>query len=259
MGVVKKKSTTKKTNIYIIGESPLVEEYAELCAARDFAVSLQWNEPPPKQAALKNIKRSSLISPQTSLAIELTNTNLVQKKKNLEKLDRALKPDTIILSSSVTVTATEQSRWIQHPERLIGICVLPTLLSNNLIEFAAAPQTKKSSLLKAQEFFIQLGKEISVVQDRIGMVLPRIVCMIINEACFAVQEEISSPQDIDIAMKLGTNYPQGPIEWGERIGMRQVHAVLQALHNDVAEDRYRIAPLLKQMAASPEIFEASGE
>ena len=82
------------------------------------------------------------------------------------------------------------------------------------------------------------------------MVFPRIVCQIINEAAFALQEEIASPQDIDLAMKLGANYPLGPIEWADRIGMQQVYAVLSALHRDLGADRYRISPLLRQMALS---------
>ena len=92
----------------------------------------------------------------------------------------------------------------------------------------------------------------ALVQDRVGMVLPRILCQIINEAAFALQEEVASPQDIDTAMKLGTNHPFGPIEWADRIGVGQVNAVLTALQNDLQEDRYRISPLLRHMAQTGE-------
>jgi 3-hydroxybutyryl-CoA dehydrogenase len=97
-------------------------------------------------------------------------------------------------------------------------------------------------------FFTSLGKEIELVQDRVGMVLPRILCQIINESIFAVTDDVAIPKDIDVAMKLGANYPCGPIEWAEKIGIKQVCAVLVALQNDLNEDRYRVAPLLKQMA-----------
>ena len=80
------------------------------------------------------------------------------------------------------------------------------------------------------------------------MVLPRIVCMIANEAAFALMENIASPKDIDIAMKLGTNYPHGPIEWANRIGIHQVVHTLDALYRDLHEDRYRVSPLLRQLA-----------
>lgn len=231
--------------VHIAGESPLVEEFAELCAHKGMRVTAQWNEP---GTVPKGVRRSSSMSPGTGVAIELTNTDSLIKKKNLQKLDRALGRSGILLTSSVTVSATEQASWIGHAEHLIGISALPSLASGSLIEFAPAAQTDKASIVKAQEFFIQLGKQVSVVQDRVGMVLPRVLCMIINEAYFALQEGIAAPEEIDLAMKLGTNYPHGPVEWAQRLGIRQVHAVLEALRRDLGEERHRVAPLLKQMA-----------
>lgn len=216
----------------MVGEVPLVEEFAEQCVAHNFRVV----------TGNKQIPRDSFVG------VELTCSDIFLKRKNIETLDRALPNSSILLSSSVTVTVTEQARWIRNPHRLVGISAFPTLLSQQLIEFAAAPQTSREVLVKAQDFFIQLGKQVSVVQDRIGMVMPRILCMIVNEAYFALQEGIAAPQDVDVAMKLGTNYPHGPVEWGEKIGLRQISALLNALQNDLREERYRIAPLLKQMA-----------
>ncbi len=252
--MVKAAKYPRNIRVFIIGESPLVEEYAELCAVRGFEVAVQWNQPQKAKARLlsKTIRRSSVIAPSTLYGVELTNTHIDQKKKNLQKLDRALAPKKVILSSSVTVTATEQASWIRHGERLIGISGLPSFLAENLIEFSPAVQTDQTKLSEAQDFFIRLGKEVSVVQDRVGMVLPRIVCSIINEAYFALQEDIASPEDIDLAMKLGTNYPYGPIEWGEKIGIGHVYTILAALQNDTHDDRYRIAPLLKQLATAGE-------
>ena len=84
------------------------------------------------------------------------------------------------------------------------------------------------------------------------MVLPRILCQLINESVFALQDDIATPRDIDTAMKLGANYPKGPLEWAELIGVRQVFAVLSAIQQDLNEDRYRVSPLLKQMAIAGE-------
>lgn len=237
-----------------MGETPLVEEYADLCASRGFDVHDEWNQQPGKKGnrQSKNSRRSRTAPSNTLFGIELTNTNIEQKKRNLQEFDRILEPKAILLSSSVVVTATEQASWIRHPERLVGISALPSFLSHQLVEFSPAIQTAQASLSKAQDLFIRLGKQVSVVQDRVGMVLPRILCGIINEAYFALQENIALPQDIDVAMKLGTNYPHGPIEWAERIGIHQVYAVLRALRDDLHEDRYRIAPLLNQMTASGE-------
>lgn len=224
--------TRRPLLVYITGDSPLVDEFTHLCRSHNVRVA-----PTGKR-----------IPSNVTVAVELTNIDPFRKRKNLEKLDRALSKQRVLLSSSVTVTATEQATWIRHPERLVGISAFPTLLSQKLIEFAPSPVTMKQNLLNAQDFFIQLGKHVSVVQDRIGMVMPRILCMIVNEAYFALQEGIASPQDVDVAMKLGTNYPYGPVQWGEKIGLQQISAVLHALQNDLRDDRYRIAPLLKQMA-----------
>ena len=71
--------------------------------------------------------------------------------------------------------------------------------------------------------------------------------MLINEASFALMENVAHPQDIDTAMKLGTNYPFGPIEWADKIGIPEVISVLEALYGDLKEERYRIAPLLRQL------------
>jgi 3-hydroxybutyryl-CoA dehydrogenase len=73
---------------------------------------------------------------------------------------------------------------------------------------------------------------------------------VINEAAFAITEDIASPKDIDTVLKLGAQFPLGPIEWAERIGIQQVYSVLTALYTDLHEERYRIAPLLKQIAAT---------
>ena len=93
-----------------------------------------------------------------------------------------------------------------------------------------------------------MKKETAMVQDSVGMVMPRILCQIINEALFTAQNDVASPNDIDEAMKHGTNYPRGPIAWGEMIGFPNVVAVLDALYDNHHEERYRVAPLLRQMA-----------
>jgi 3-hydroxybutyryl-CoA dehydrogenase len=236
--------------IFITGESPMVEQFAELCSEHGYDVSISWNEQPEQKPVLKSssIKMSNIIPAHISLAIELTNIDHRAKKKNLERVDKALAETAPILSSSLTVTATEQSAWILGKHRLIGIAALPTLIQKPLVEIAPTIYSPKETLAVARVFFQSIGKEIEIVQDRIGMVLPRILCCIINEAAFAITEDIATPQDIDMAMKLGANFPFGPFEWAEQIGFKQVYAVLTALHTDLQEERYRITPLLKQMA-----------
>ena len=236
--------------VFLIGESPMVEQYAEVCSAHGYDVYISWNERLARNPESKfdGIKITNIIPANTSLVIELTNIDLLAKKKNLERFDKALAETAPILSSSITVTATEQSSWISGKHRLVGIAALPTLINKPLVEIAPTIYSPKETLEVTKRFFQSIGKEIEIVQDRIGMVLPRMLCRIINEAAFAITEDIATPQDIDTALKLGVNFPFGPFEWAEQIGLKQVYAVLMALHTDLQEERYRVAPLLKQMA-----------
>gem|GEM_PF-367405 len=239
-----------KALVYLVGEAPMVEQYAELCIAHGYDVCASWNEPfTKKQNTLSSgIKISSTVPEHTSIAIELTNIDVLTKKKNLEKLAKALPETAPILSSSITITATEQSAWIIGKHRLVGIAALPTFIDKSLVEVAPTIYTPMETLEVVSRFFPTIGKEIEIVQDRVGMVLPRILCQVINEAAFAITEDIAAPDDIDKALTLGMHFPLGPIKWAEQIGLDQVYAVLTALHTDLQEERYRIAPILKQMA-----------
>jgi 3-hydroxybutyryl-CoA dehydrogenase len=250
----KKSESQMSSQVYIIGESPMVEEYAELCALKGYGVFVAWNEPPTSKPAFNStaVKPSATIPSSVSLGLELSNTDAAQKKKNLEKLDKSLPSTAPILSSSVTISATEQSSWIAQKHRLVGIGALPTFIEKQLVEVAPTVFSPTETVQVVARFFTSLGKEIELVQDRVGMVLPRILCQIINESIFAVTDDVAIPKDIDAAMKLGANYPCGPIEWAEKIGIKQVCAVLVALQNDLNEDRYRVSPLLKQMAIAGE-------
>jgi 3-hydroxybutyryl-CoA dehydrogenase len=242
----------KRPIIYISGESPLVERYAELCAARGYAVHLSPNESAVRRHAFASraITMTNAVPPNASVAIELTNTDIAQKEKNLKSMDSRLPGIVLILATSLTVTATEQATWISQSHRLAGISVFPTLIGAPLVEVAPTIYSPKETLEAASRFFASLGKKIEIVEDRIGMVLPRILCQIINESAFAVTDDIALPQDIDTALKLGANFPSGPLEWADAIGLKQVCAVLAALQRDSGEERYRTAPLLKQMAVA---------
>ena len=235
----------KVHHTFITGETSLVEEYCLLCAGKRMPVTVRLL-PGNKSRLPKEVSRSSAVPKSTTLALELTNTSPDVKKKNLALLDRSLPSSIPIISSSVTITVAEQTGWVKHPERLIGIGALPSLLEGSLIEFAASSLTNEQTKTIAYSFASSLGKEAATVRDSVGLVMPRILCMLTNEAYFAMMEGVANGSDIDTAMKLGTNYPLGPVERGQRIGLVHVHAVLSALWKQFGEDRYRIAPMLQQ-------------
>lgn len=122
---------------------------------------------------------------------------------------------------------------------------------NGLPTFISAPELETSVLTaddeeKLRAICQELQTGFHVVQDRVGLVTPRIICMIINEAYYTLQEKTATREDIDEAMKLGTNYPFGPFEWCQRLGLKHVYEILEALFDDTKDDRYKICPLLKK-------------
>lgn len=134
---------------------------------------------------------------------------------------------------------------------VFGFCALPTLLDRPLLE-ATLYQAEDADALAA--LCASLGTDYRLVADRVGLVTPRVVCMIINEACYTLQEGTASVQDIDLGMKLGTNYPHGPFEWANAIGVARVYETLEALYQDTHEERYKVCPLLKTMYLRGESF-----
>lgn len=125
----------------------------------------------------------------------------------------------------------------------IGFNGFPTLFNRNCLEVAVLdPQ----DIPQLEKICNALQTEFELVDDRVGLVTPRVLCMIINEAFYTVEEGTATREDIDLAMKLGTNYPYGPFEWCERIGLPNVYQLLQALYDDTKDQRYKISPLMKK-------------
>ena len=125
---------------------------------------------------------------------------------------------------------------------LFGFCGLPTFLNRSAIEVSLYQDGDQDRLINVLG---QLQTDFEIVRDRVGLVTPRIISMIINEAYYTVQEGTASREDIDLGMKLGTNYPFGPFEWAKRIGIKNVYNLLVAIYDDTKDERYKICPLLK--------------
>ena len=123
------------------------------------------------------------------------------------------------------------------PDNIIGFNGLPGFVNREVWEVTG---TNPGEILNA------LSIDFRKVEDRVGMVSPRVICMIINEAYYTVQEGTATREDIDLGMKLGTGYPFGPFEWADRIGIGHVYELLEALWEDTREERYKICPLLKR-------------
>ena len=132
----------------------------------------------------------------------------------------------------------------------VGWFALPPVAGAPLVELTRGEATTDEQAAEAERYFTSRGKHVEWVGDAPGLVLGRIACQLVNEAAFALGRGIGSAKDIDTAMKLGFNYPRGPLEWGAEIGYGRVLGVLDALHRELGEERYRTAPLLRRMAGS---------
>jgi 3-hydroxybutyryl-CoA dehydrogenase len=131
----------------------------------------------------------------------------------------------------------------QLPDNFIRFNGWNTFLKRSIVEAAAIDETMKA---KAMEIFSSFNKKMEWVPDVPGFISSRVIAMIINEAYFALHEEVSTKEEIDTAMKLGTNYPYGPFEWGEKIGLKNVYELLNNLAK--TSKRYQPAALLKREA-----------
>lgn len=124
--------------------------------------------------------------------------------------------------------------------QVIGINALPSFLGRKILEACTLnPSVNYNALIEAG------WEKVHFSESRIGMITPRIICMIINEAYFTLQEGTATREDIDKGMKLGTAYPFGPFEWCTKIGIINVYEVLQAMALDTNDERYKICSLLK--------------
>jgi len=130
----------------------------------------------------------------------------------------------------------------------VGFHALPPLDASRLVELTRTPTTAPLAAQRAEAFFMSLGRQVAWVADAPGLVLGRIVAQLVNEAAFALTEQVGTAQDIDDGMVLGLNYPRGPLTWGRIIGLEHVIAILDALHDELGEERYRVAPALRRMA-----------
>lgn len=230
--------------VCLLGDDVLVKEYSTLFQEKGIAVL--------ELKSLNSLKNSAK---KITAVFELTLLPGEQKSRNLAALDEALPENVPVASCSVASTLLVQTHALKHRHRFVGIGAFPTLTVNPLIELAPSLHTTKAAADGIADLLGLAKKETAMVQDSVGMVMPRILCQIVNEALFTVQNDVATPNDIDEAMKHGTNYPHGPIAWGESIGFGTVVNVLDALYENHHEERYRVAPLLRQMAVAGVFWE----
>jgi 3-hydroxybutyryl-CoA dehydrogenase len=242
--------------VVVAGERPFVEEIGALCSqvghetvmylVEDFNTAVQsgW---------------AMADAANADVAIELHNESAASKEELLVSLAASIPREALLLTSALASSTTQAAAWVPKPERVVGFSVVPPLKREGVVELAAGLRTGETAVQKAITFAKGMGQEPVIVADGPGLVRARVVCCLINEAASALLEGVASAEDIDKAMKLGTNYPYGPLEWADYIGVDTVLGVLTGLFNEWGEDRYRPSPLLKRMAAARKLGRKTGE
>ncbi len=127
------------------------------------------------------------------------------------------------------------------PNNCIRVNAWTNFLKNDILEIATIQHIEY-----VEQIMQQIGWKYKFVPNETGMIAPRIIAMIVNEAYFALEEQVSTKQEIDTAMKLGTNYPFGPFEWSEIIGLKNIYLLLKKLSTE--DSRYTLCKLLEQTA-----------
>ncbi|MDT8306965.1 MAG: 3-hydroxyacyl-CoA dehydrogenase family protein, partial [Anaerolineae bacterium] len=192
------------------------------------------------------------------IAIELHNESADAKQELLLSLSAAIPEEALVLSSALSTSTTQAAAWMANPGRVVGFGLVPPLGEAGMVELAAGLLTSDEARERATAFWQSMDYEPVWVADGPGLVRARIVSCLINEATTALMEGIASAEDIDRAMTLGTNYPYGPLEWADTIGLDAVLGVITGLFDEWGDDRYRPSPLLRRMVLAGRLGRKSG-
>jgi 3-hydroxybutyryl-CoA dehydrogenase len=148
------------------------------------------------------------------------------------------------------VLCADRSLAERDMPRACGFHLLPPLESTRLVEHTRLASSDPRACEAAAAFFGACGFHVEWVGDGPGLVLGRIVCQLVNEAAFAIGEGVGAGDDVDAGLRLGLNHPRGPVEWGNRIGLRHVLATVDGLFAELHDPRYRAAPRLRRAVAT---------
>ena len=233
-----------KSSLAVIGKGRLADEFVALGREKGLDVA--------------QLHDATAIAPTSQFVIDTENGNDDKKRAVLQRLDASLAASGIIVSSCLRFSTTLMASWVKKPERVVGFATFYPLNDRKLIELAPGLRTLDKSVEQTEQLFKNLGKETVRVKDTAGLTFPRILSLIINEAARSLEEGVAAAEEIDIAMRLGVNYPQGPLRWADQIGLDEVLAVLEGLQRETGDDRYRPAPLLKKLVTAGYLGEISG-
>jgi 3-hydroxybutyryl-CoA dehydrogenase len=180
---------------------------------------------------------------ECDLVIEAVIEQFDIKAALFKQLDAIVKKSALLVSNTSSISITRIAAATSRPDKVMGVHFMNPVPVMKLVELIKGLQTSAETYDLIQSFCARIEKTTVLAIDTPGFVVNRILCPMINEAIFLVQEGVK-PEDIDNAMKLGTNHPMGPLTLADFVGLDTLLYILQLLHRELGEDKYRPCPLL---------------
>jgi len=184
------------------------------------------------------------------LVVEAATENAELKLKLFRQCDEAMKPGAILSSNTSSISLTKLAGATKRPERVIGMHFMNPPPLMKLVEIVRAVQTSDETYALVKAAAEKMGKTVTTSKDAPGFLVNRMLVPMLCEACFALQEGLGTPEDIDTGAKLGLNHPMGPLELSDLIGLDTVLAIAEVLHENLGDDKYRAPTLLRNLVAA---------
>lgn len=193
------------------------------------------------------------------VVIEAAVERVDLKKKIFAELDAVVQPNAILATNTSSLSITDIASATKRPDKVIGMHFFNPVPMMALVEVIRGLAASDETYTTISELARSLGKTPVLVEEAPGFVVNRILIPMINEAAFMVTEGVSTPAEIDTAMKLGANHPMGPLALGDLIGLDVCLAIMDVLYTEFGDSKYRAAPLMRKMVRAGHLGRKTGQ